>query len=62
MYQKESLFESVQNIVTSAKLKRNKIIEKLKIPMKKQKKSESQLQMAREKSTKHVRNRKTCEK
>ncbi len=37
--QKEGLLESVQKIVTSAKLKRKKEIRKLEIPMKKQKKS-----------------------
>ncbi len=38
--QKEGLLESVQKIVTSAKLKRKKEIRKLEIPIKKQKKSE----------------------
>ncbi len=47
MCQKEGLFESVQNIVTSVKLKRKKEIRKLEIRMKKLKKSNEQKRIPR---------------
>ncbi len=47
MCQKEGLLESVQNIVTSVKLKRKKEIRKLEIQMKEQKKTNEQKRIPR---------------